>query len=75
MAAVNAALLASAEICERAYGQSEDGAMRPAYGGVRASRLQVLLENAMHDSEHYGNIVTYLRLNRMVPPTSQPSPR
>ena len=24
-----------------------------------------------HDFEHYGNIVTYMRLNKMVPPYSQ----
>ena len=60
---------------ERAYGQSEEEAARPAYGGGRASRLHVLLENAMHDKEHYGNIVTYLRLRGLVPPTSQPGPR
>ena len=75
MAAVIAALQAAAEVCERAYRQSEAEAILPAYGGGRTSRLQVLLENAMHDSEHYGNIVTYLRLNGMVPPTSQPSSR
>jgi hypothetical protein len=33
----------------------------------------MLLENATHDNEHY-NIVTYLRLNHMVPPSSQPAP-
>ena len=74
-AEVLAALRAAAEVCERAYGQSEEDAARPAYGGGRASRLHVLLENAMHDKEHYGNIVTYLRLRGLVPPTSQPGPR
>jgi hypothetical protein len=34
----------------------------------------MLLENATHDNEHYGNIVTYLRLNHLVPPSSQPTP-
>ena len=41
--------------------------------GQQRSRLFVLLENAMHDNEHYGNIVTYMRLNKMVPPSSRPS--
>ena len=41
--------------------------------GEQRSRLFVLLENATHDSEHYGNIVTYMRLNKMVPPSSRPS--
>jgi uncharacterized damage-inducible protein DinB len=74
-AEVLAALQASKDVCERAYGQSEEGAALPAYGGGRASRLQVLLANAMHDNEHYGNIVTYMRLHGMVPPSSQPTSR
>jgi hypothetical protein len=38
-----------------------------------ATVAYVLLENALHDGEHYGNIVTYLRLNHIVPPSSQPT--
>jgi hypothetical protein len=29
------------------------------------------MDNAAHDWEHYGNIVTYLRIKGMVPPSSQ----
>jgi hypothetical protein len=29
------------------------------------------MDNATHDWEHYGNIVTYLRIKGMVPPSSQ----
>lgn len=72
-AEVLAALQASRDGCERAYGQSERDVGLPAFGGGRASRLQVLLENVIHDNEHYGNIVTYLRLNRIVPPSTQPT--
>jgi uncharacterized damage-inducible protein DinB len=32
-----------------------------------------LLLNVTHDSEHYGNLVTYLRMKGIVPPSSQPS--
>ena len=35
------------------------------------TRLGALVMNATHDGEHYGNIVTYLRLNGMVPPSSR----
>jgi hypothetical protein len=31
----------------------------------------VLVMNAAHDMEHYGNIVTYMRIKGMVPPSSQ----
>jgi hypothetical protein len=27
--------------------------------------------NATHDGEHYGNMVTYMRLNGIVPPSSR----
>ena len=74
-AEVIAALEISKELCERAYAQSEEDAALPAFGGGRATRLHVLLENAMHDGEHHGNIVTYLRLNGLVPPSSQPPSR
>jgi hypothetical protein len=32
----------------------------------------VLTANNMHDLEHYGNLVTYMRLKNVVPPTSEP---
>ena len=34
------------------------------------TRLGVLAFNAAHDFEHYGNIVTYMRLKGLVPPSS-----
>jgi uncharacterized damage-inducible protein DinB len=34
------------------------------------TRLGVLAFNVAHDFEHYGNIVTYMRLKGMVPPSS-----
>ncbi len=41
--------------------------------GRKASRLFVLMYNLTHNDEHYGNIVTYMRLKGMVPPSSQRS--
>ena len=34
------------------------------------TRLGVLAFNAAHDFEHYGNVVTYMRMKGMVPPSS-----
>jgi uncharacterized damage-inducible protein DinB len=34
------------------------------------TRLGVLAFNVAHDFEHYGNVVTYMRLKGMVPPSS-----
>jgi hypothetical protein len=37
-------------------------------------KLGVLNVNNMHDMEHYGNLVTYMRLKNIVPPTSEQPP-
>lgn len=37
------------------------------------ARLSVLAANVAHDYEHYGNMVTYMRLKGIVPPTSEKS--
>ena len=36
-------------------------------------RLMVLTFNIAHSYEHYGNLVTYMRLNKIVPPSSEKS--
>jgi uncharacterized damage-inducible protein DinB len=67
------ALKASNDYCRRAYAQSDvDAAGMVNVFGQQQSRLFVLMMNATHDNEHYGNLVTYLRMNGMVPPSSRP---
>ena len=39
--------------------------------GMKLTRASALSFNAAHDWEHYGNVVTYMRLKGMVPPSSQ----
>jgi uncharacterized damage-inducible protein DinB len=39
--------------------------------GMKGSKLWVINFNAVHNAEHYGNLVTYLRMKGMVPPSSQ----
>ncbi len=69
-----AALRASSAYCEKAYTQSDAAAARmTTLFGEQQTRLYALGENATHDAEHYGNIVTYMRLKGMVPPSSMPS--
>jgi uncharacterized damage-inducible protein DinB len=67
-----AALKASTEYCGRAYAQTDKAAqqMTKLFGEER-TRLYALVLNATHNAEHYGNIVTYLRLNGIVPPSSR----
>lgn len=40
-------------------------------GRQQRPRLFLLDYNVTHDWEHYGNLITYFRLNGMVPPSSQ----
>lgn len=71
-----AALKASTQYCQRAYAQTDAAsAGATALFGSPAIRLNTLVLNATHNAEHYGNIVTYLRIRGMVPPSSQPAPR
>ncbi|MEO8622020.1 MAG: DinB family protein [bacterium] len=58
--------------CDKAYAQADaaTGAQVDIFG-EQHSRLYALIMNATHDGEHYGNLVTYLRMNGMVPPSSK----
>ena len=68
-----AAIKASTEYCKKAYMMSDASAqgMTKVFGEDQTN-LRALIGNASHDAEHYGNIVTYLRMNKLVPPSSQP---
>ena len=60
--------------CDKAYQMPDEKLMEPVtFFGQRNSRLWVLNFNVTHDAEHYGNLITYLRLKGMVPPSSQRS--
>jgi len=37
-------------------------------GQSQHTRLHILWGNTLHDTSHYGNLVTYLRIKGMVPP-------
>jgi uncharacterized damage-inducible protein DinB len=70
-----AALKASNAYCDAAYNSAKDDAKltQPINPNRRDTPLSLMLFNVTHDSEHYGNIVTYLRMKGIVPPSSQPS--
>jgi uncharacterized damage-inducible protein DinB len=74
-AALVAALKASTAHCQKAYAMTDADAMKrtvKTFAGER-SALWALLYSTVHDNEHYGNIVTYMRMLGMVPPSSQPA--
>lgn len=41
------------------------------FSGGEMARLGVLNINAAHNYEHYGNLITYLRIKGLVPPSSE----
>jgi hypothetical protein len=67
-----AALKASNDYCAKAYAMSDAAArMTIEMFGSKQTKLWALAMNAAHDAEQYGSIVTYLRLNGLVPPSSK----
>jgi len=71
-AALVQGLTASFTYCDAAYRIDESRAMsETSLYGEKGSRLWALIYNVTHDSEHYGNVVTYLRLKGITPPSSQ----
>jgi len=41
---------------------------------LTALRMRTLVQNIAHNNEHYGNLVTYMRIKGIVPPSSEPRP-
>jgi uncharacterized damage-inducible protein DinB len=44
------------------------------FGGQKRTRFSVLTLTTSHGWEHYGNLVTYMRLKGLVPPSSERAP-
>ncbi|MES2306632.1 MAG: DinB family protein [Gemmatimonadota bacterium] len=67
-----AAMKASIAYCTKAYAQTDKAsAAEITLFGQKRNRMYALGINATHDGEHYGNLITYLRMNGMVPPSSK----
>jgi uncharacterized damage-inducible protein DinB len=60
--------------CDPAYSELTDvkAAEMVKFFGRDRSRLGVLAFNVSHDYEHYGNLVTYMRIKGIIPPSSEP---
>lgn len=69
-----AALKEAFAYCDKTYGAMTDaaGMEKVKFFGNEMPKMGVLTFNNMHDYEHYGNIVTYMRLKNIVPPSSEP---
>ena len=64
------ALADSVAVCNKAFAAVDQANMMEMQG--RRTKIGALIYNTSHINEHYGNLVTYLRLNNMVPPSSAP---
>ncbi len=73
-AAVVEALKGSSAMCALAYAipDAEANGTMKLFGKDRP-KFEGLLINLTHDWEHYGNVITYMRLKGMTPPSSQPA--
>jgi len=67
-----AALKEAIAYCNAAYDGTTDASAAQVVKlmGRDMPRLGVLTINQMHTMEHYGNLVTYMRMKNIVPPTS-----
>jgi uncharacterized damage-inducible protein DinB len=68
-----AALKASYAACDKVFAGTTDGnATTPVdFFGDKQTRLGLLAFSNSHMWEHYGNLVTYMRLKNIVPPSSE----
>jgi uncharacterized damage-inducible protein DinB len=61
--------------CDAAYAALTDASaaqmVAQPFGEGQTTRTAVLVGNLGHINEHYGNLVTYFRINGIVPPSSR----
>ncbi len=77
-AEIQKALSESLAYCDAVYAglnETSAHALVDVGGGPQRPRLVVLMFRNFHAVEHYGNVITYMRLRGKVPPSSQPRPQ
>ena len=70
--ALKKALADAFAYCDAVYAASTDAALSTPIDlfKMKMIKFNALDVNVAHDNEHYGNIVTYLRIKKLVPPSS-----
>ena len=70
---LTAALKEAFSYCDAVYDSLSDAKATEAVKlfGRELTKVSVLHFNNAHNNEHYGNMVTYIRLKGMVPPSSR----
>lgn len=69
-----AAIKDSCAYCDRAYNSLDDRSateLVTIFAGD-TPKLGILNINNLHSIEHYGNLITYMRMKDIVPPSSEP---
>lgn len=68
-----AGIKAAVAYCEPVYAAQTDASLAEmiAAGQQQTPRAFFLIQNASHNNEHYGNLVTYMRLKGHVPPSTE----
>jgi uncharacterized damage-inducible protein DinB len=68
-----AALQDSFTYCDAVYAALTDASAAQTIhvGQSQRTRLHILWGNTLHDTSHYGNLVTYLRIKGVVPPSTE----
>ena len=71
-----AALKDSVAYCNKSFDSMTDtkGSEMVKFFNFNIARLTLYSINSAHTDEHYGNMVTYLRIKGIVPPTSETQP-
>lgn len=66
------AIKASSTYCAKAYALNDaQAAAKVNVFGAQQTKMFALAMNAAHVGEHYGNLVTYMRMKGLVPPSSR----
>jgi uncharacterized protein YciI/uncharacterized damage-inducible protein DinB len=70
-------LKASFDYCDAVFNNLSDATLKETYkqGDRDRPKASMATLNVYHGGEHYGNIVVYLRLKGLVPPSSEPAPQ
>ncbi len=60
--------------CDAAYDKMTDASAADmvSFFGMKITKLGAMDFNIAHTMEHYGNLVTYMRIKGIVPPSSEP---
>jgi uncharacterized damage-inducible protein DinB len=71
-----AAIKDAVAYCNKTFDNMTDakGSQTVKFMNYNLARLTLLSLNTAHTDEHYGNMVTYLRIKGIVPPTSENQP-